>query len=384
MPPIGWVRSVDESAREVRRPILFGEELTTKRQFVLASRSAAGDRLHFRVRESCFDVLHERYHQGLVPSIEMRLPFNYSTLPHWLLNIGRRLRAKALTSRCDIPFPDFPDAMPIVDWYRQLAEWSGLKAIPSMRWPAHHRAAVVVTHDVDSGWILSNRKWIKRICRDEREFGIRGAWYTVPMKSRTQQAENGLRWLRDQGCELGCHGFNHDAKLPLKLGTNEFHRRWSAICRFCDQWRIRGFRSEWLFRSSVFLAQLAKRFDYDTSVPSASQHLTAKTGNGCGSAVPYRADGGILELPISLPLDTDCRGQGLDLKGFWQRQVDRAQRIAQQGGLIVVTIHPQPHLSARSEVWPTIAQALEQITNIRGLWITRPIELAQWFFQCES
>ena len=362
MPSVGWVSLIDPNAQSASRPILFGEDVISGETHVLASREPMGDFLHFDIGQSTQEVLREEY----------RGPNQIGTLWRWSHN------TPYLISRLFQPWLKQTvlagsDRWPIVDWYSALADWfsesAGIAAYP---WPLHYRCALMVTHNVGSDWIFRNKEWFDRICKDERESAARGVWFLSPAKCRSASAIKGIERLRAQGYELGCYGYNGDGRLVRRIGSAEFERRWTTIGRFCDRWRIRGFRGEYLGRCQDLTRRLADRFDYECSVP------TFGLGEGCGTEFPFRTSS-ILSLPISLPLDVDVLRGTVDVKSFWRQQVERARHVASRGGLIVVSIHLRH--SANAKAWPLIAQALEEMTNFRGLWITRPCEVFDWWQQ---
>ena len=45
---------------------------------------------YFDIADTIEDILLERYHSGLQPTIEMQLPFNYSRLPAWIKGFARQ------------------------------------------------------------------------------------------------------------------------------------------------------------------------------------------------------------------------------------------------------------------------------------------------------
>jgi peptidoglycan/xylan/chitin deacetylase (PgdA/CDA1 family) len=346
----------------------------------LASVSDAGEpQLHFDVEATIEGVLLERYHSGLEPTFEMRLPLNYSRLPGWLKQLALGFRTGALYS---IPPCGFPPGDPsfVVEWLRALARWAGRSAgrrFLSCKWPDDYRAAVTITHDVDTGWIFDHPDWIERFTDLEAAHGFHGAWYCVPTYANTKAAERGIECLLARGCEIGCHGYNHDAKWALMEGP-ALGRRLAAVRAFAERWRIRGFRSEWLWRPPHFLEAIAEVFDYDTSVPNVYSGFTRFTRNGCGACIPYRTHGDLVELPLTLPMDEERRREGLDVQKFWLRQIDRAEAIIERGGMVVLTLHPQPHQAANEESLAALEAALHWLGSQSDLWIARPDEIVDW------
>jgi peptidoglycan/xylan/chitin deacetylase (PgdA/CDA1 family) len=336
-------------------------------------------RCSFDIASTIESILLEEYHPGLEPTAEMRLPFNYSLLPPWVKALARSLRNGQLTREPAIPFPS-GDPAPVVDWLRDLAQWANSPQSPrsmKIEWPDGHRAAIAISHDVDTDWLFRHPEWLERIVDTETEHGLKGAWYCVPTWSESRHSETGIKRLIDLGCELGCHGYNHDAKWPLLTGHN-FSRRIEAVKRFRDRWGLRGFRSEWLWRTPAFLSAIGKIFEYDTSVPTVSSLFTSGSRNGCGSCFPYVTFGGLIELPLTVPMDEHRHSSGLELDAFWQRQVERVSRIVEQGGMVMLSLHPQPHQAANGPTLAAVSAALKEIVSIGNLWLARPDQIADW------
>jgi len=336
-------------------------------------------RCTFDIASTIDSILLEEYHTGLEPTAEMRLPFNYSLLPPWVKGLARSVRNGQLMREPAIAFPSGDPAL-VVDWLRELAHWANAPQSPRSRkieWPDGHRAAVAISHDVDTDWVFRHPEWLERIVDAEAEHGLKGAWYCVPAWSESRQSAKGIERLIDLGCEVGCHGYNHDAKWPLLTGR-DFDRRVEAVTRFRDRWGLRGFRSEWLWRTPGFLSALAKIFEYDTSVPTVSSLFTSGSRNGCGTCFPYVTFGGLIELPLTVPMDEHRHSSGLGLEAFWRRQVERVSQIIEGGGMAMLSLHPQPHQAANAPTLAAVSAVLKEIVVFGNLWLARPDQIAAW------
>jgi len=349
-------------------------------KFILISLDSDGKaRIHFDIAGTIEGILLEHYHDGLQPTIEMRLPFNYSRIPPWIKGIARFFRTSNMVHEPAVDFPS--DRHPeVVDWLRNVADWTQAPSTVRSRsfsWPNGCKAALTISHDVDTDWIFNNAGWIDRICDLEEHFGLQGAWYCVPVYSQSKTAIAGIERLVSRGCEIGCHGYNHDAKWPL-LSGQRFEDRAKAVQVFRDRWKVRGFRSEWLWRTPPFLLTIARLFDYDTSVPTVSSFFTSECRNGCGTYFPYVTHGNMIELPLTLPMDDDVHASGLGLEEFWRLQVERALRIIDRGGLVMLSLHVQPHQAANNATLQAVKKAIGELVAVPGLWIARPDRIADW------
>ncbi|HYD47450.1 MAG TPA: hypothetical protein VEB21_03850 [Terriglobales bacterium] len=379
MPEVLWVAGPVRPLSPARQPALTGTSTADALAVCLVSSADDGGlELHFDLGETIDGILLESYHDGLQPTLEMQLPFNYSRLPNTLKAIARsiRLRGQAATA---IAFPPQPPVF-VVEWLRDLGaaagEGLGQRSL-ARQWPHGHRAAVTLTHDVDTDWLFRHPEWIDRFCDMEEQLGLAGAWYCVPAYCAGTMAEKGIEKLIGRGAEIGCHGYNHDARWPMLSGS-AFAARLEAVRRFVERWAIRGFRSEWLWRSPSFLTELAPLFAYDTSVPSLATRFTTTTRNGCGTCFPYRTYGDLIELPLTVPSDEDRHLEGLAVEPFWQRQTERAKQVIEHGGLVVFSIHPQPHQAANRATLAAIEAALRQVIKVEKVWLARPDSVIDW------
>jgi peptidoglycan/xylan/chitin deacetylase (PgdA/CDA1 family) len=391
LPTLLWIPSGSVELappEEALNPVLVGHSVDGSLPLRVPLVSLAdGSRpiLHFDAARTADEILLEHYYDGLERPLEMRLPFNYTLLPTWVRSTARRLRGRQLVHEPEIAFP--PDGPShVVDWLCDLAQWAETST-PTRRlkvaWPDTYRAAVTVCHDVDTDWVFENPRWIDRFCDLEERHGLRGAWYCVPTYSQTPAATKGIERLRERGCEIGCHGYNHDTRWPF-LGNAAFQKRMDGVRQFRDRWGVRGFRSEWLWRTPTFLQAIGQEFDYDSSIPTVSRLFTSHSRNGCGTAFPYRTHGDLVELPITLPIDDDRHLRGEPVDQFWRDQVERAHHLVERGGMLLFLLHPQPHQAANDETLAAVDLALEQLDSIPDLWNARPDEIVDWVLKPSS
>lgn len=335
---------------------------------------------HFDPAKVCECILLETYHDGLQPTLELKLPFNYSLVPNWVKGFARTLRMGNIKAHSAVPFPE-RGTPEVLDWLQKLCLIKSGEEVSrypgkTFNWPEHTRAAVVITHDVDNNWIFDNTQWLNKFLDIEEESGFQGAWYVVPRNSRAKSAHRGLQMLQSRGCEIGCHGYNHDAKWPF-LPEKQSRKRLEEVCRFRDQWDILGFRSEWLWRTPAFLEMLSTIFEYDTSVPTICELYTSGSFNGCGSYFPFRTHGGLLELPLTLPMDEARHQSDLSPETFWQEQKNRVDAIIARGGLVTISLHPQPHQAANDATLGPFREFLQEINRHSGLWKVPPWKVAE-------
>ncbi len=133
----------------------------------------------------------------------------------------------------------------------------------------------------------------------------------------------------------------------------------SAVKEFVGRWHIKGFRSEYLWRTPSFLETLSNLFEYDSSIPNVSSYFTKVSRNGCAAINPYYTHGNMIELPLTLPMDNAQKLMNISLNDFWEGQVQKAKAIIERGGLVVLSLHPQPYQSANNEALKAYELALK-------------------------
>ncbi len=129
---------------------------------------------------------------------------------------------------------------------------------------------------------IGSRKWSARgACAP------RSTWCL----STTRRRAPSLRELRDDGFEIGVHGYTHDGMLFSSWRT--FVQRVVTINEFGRQLGASGFRSPATYRNQQWFHMLG--FEYDSSVADTAP-FEPQPG-GCASLFPFQVDGGLIELP---------------------------------------------------------------------------------------
>ena len=323
-------------------------------------------------------LLAEDYVGHWARPLPSRIPLvNYARLPHALKGWAETLLGTVTRPREPRwRFPTLP-LDTLVDHVRTLC--SHLAGVAPARrpdlWPNGCQAAVTLTHDVDTAWILEDRRasLLQQIVETESSLGFRGAWYVVASRLSPRRHARALRTLREAGHEIGAHGWNHDAKLGF-VGRAAQERRMLRIEARLRNLGVEGIRTPWYFRSPELFDVLERHFSYDSSVPSASDLFGTATHTGCCTVFPYRAYGGILELPMTLPPDTAIGGR--DFETVWGPV---SEQILDRGGVIVPILHPQPHQSAEKGRLTQYFDFLRRLAD-RGrgrLWCATPSEIVR-------
>ena len=354
------------------------------------------------------DILNEIHAPSYRP-VAGRLPIHYHLVPAGLRSwIGRGL---ALLQK-PAAFPA-PADEPAADAIRRLVlaalRWAGGGGVltPLPFWPDGKRAAVLLTHDLDSAEGLGRIGEFRAI---ERDHGFPAAWFVVsdhyPIPWKFLEAA-----VADGG-EAGSHGHRHDGRTPF-LPEPEIRRRLDACRRLLSPLHARVFRLDSKARSPALWRILPEFFDIDSSVPDADHEggcatwfpfrrgavsaspdlrgggtppLPLDTDDlgprpaGAGSPRPYsrRVDGypSILEIPMTLPLDSSLLLAGRTPAGVLAAWRSKLARIRSACGVAVLTTHPEPHFSGSREMRRVYAAFLSELAADKGLWLTTPSRLA--------
>ena len=230
-------------------------------------------------------------------------------------------------------------------------------------WPDHARWALVLTHDVESPVGLKNAL---RLVEIEAEFGFRSAWNVIPYLYPVDGAV--LQELRDRGCEVGVHGYNHDGRLFESPGT--FSRRATFVNDALDRWQATGFRAPMVHRNLQWLQQL--NVDYDASCFDIDPYQAMP--GGVGGIWPFIA-GKFVELPYTLPQDHTlliARGEADD---HILRQ--KLEFITRYHGMALWVTHPDYLLGDRELEF--YRRFLAHLLATYCFWHALPSEVSGWW-----
>ena len=123
---------------------------------------------------------------------------------------------------------------------------------------------------------------------------------------------------------------------------------------------------------------LSNLFEYDSSIPNVSSYFTKVSRNGCAAINPYYTHGNMIELPLTLPMDNAQKLMNISLNDFWEGQVQKAKAIIERGGLVVLSLHPQPYQSANNEALKAYELALKELAKIPNVWRSRCDKIVKW------
>lgn len=283
-----------------------------------------------------------------------------------------QLRARrALIRRNGVP--SFP-AWPIEDGVSSLTRFyaSCLLAAAEAEqaefvwfWPAGHRAAAILTHDVESAAGLRQALEVADL---EEARGFRSSFNIVGGDYRIDAGI--VRELADRGFEIGLHGLHHDRSLFAS--RDSFERQLPELARAARRLGATGFRSPATHRVIAWLEELP--VSYDCSVPH-SDPFEPQPG-GCCSVWPFML-GRLVELPYTLSQDHTL----FTLLGHrtiepWLAQVEA---VEQRHGLIQCLSHPDPGYLGDRDKRALYASFLDALAQRQGIWHALPRDVAGWW-----
>ena len=231
-------------------------------------------------------------------------------------------------------------------------------------WPGRHRAALALTHDVES---TEGIRLALALADLEEEHGFRsafnfGGWYDVD--------PGVLRELSGRGFEIGMHGLVHDR--TLFSSREAFEASLPGLGSLAQRLGAVGFRSPATHRVFDWLAELP--VEYDCTIPNSDPYEPQP--GGCCSVWPFFV-GPVVELPYTLPQDhtllTLLRRRSPEV---W---LEQAARIEAEYGLVQCVTHPDRGYLAEPEKRSIYAAFLQGLAEREGLWRALPREIAAWW-----
>jgi len=327
---------------------------------------AEGDRVPVRADRDTAYFQHERYAgaRGRSPL----LPVYYACKPLLPRRAQLALRRRYASRQAARSFPAWPIEPVLVDRHREelrerLHE-RGASRLPIVNfWPARHRGAFVLTHDVEGPRGVEN---IERVLEVERRHGLVSSWNFV---AETYPIPPGLfERLRDAGCEVGLHGITHDGKLFQSRAR--FEADLPKIHAYLAEWGAVGFRSPATHRRAEWMHELGCL--YDSSFPDTDP-FEPQSG-GCCSILPFHF-GELVELPITLVQDHTL------LEILRQRTVElwvrKSEWLLANHGLVNLITHPD-YLDTPERLG-LYDEFLAFLASQEGCWHALPREVAQWW-----
>jgi len=232
-------------------------------------------------------------------------------------------------------------------------------------WPDGRRAAVILTHDVESAEGL---RLALELADMEEERGLRSSfnvvasWYPID--------RGAVRELQERGFEIGVHGVYHDRSM---FSSREaFLSQQPRVRAAAQEFSAEGFRSPATHRVFEWLRELPVA--YDCSIPH-SDPFEPQPG-GCCSLWPFFI-GDVVELPYTLPQDhTLFTLLAHRTPELWLAQLDA---IEDEFGLVQALTHPDRGYLGDADKRALYAEFLDGIVGRETLWNALPRDVAHWW-----
>jgi len=232
-------------------------------------------------------------------------------------------------------------------------------------WPGTRRAALVLSHDVETEAGLELALELADLEQERgfrSSFNIVGAQYEIDMGI--------VRELVGRGFEIGLHGLQHDRSLFSSRA--EFERQLPGLAEAARHLGAQGFRSPSTYRVVDWLQELP--VDYDCTIPHSDPYEPQP--GGCCTFWPFML-GRIVELPYTLPQDhalfTLLRRRSVSL---W---LEQSEAIEERFGLIQVLSHPDRGYLGDADKRALYVELLDALAGREQLWKALPREVAAWW-----
>ena len=308
------------------------------------------------------------------------IPFHYHLIPGRIRRYIKKLTVllqKKTANKDRLKFPSWPvetsvETIKHVFFICQKL-LSNLDLKLQSSWPENKKFAVVLSHDIDTTEGFRN---IDKFTRLEKRYNVRSCWFVVGQFFASYKDQ--LTALRQDGFEIGCHGYLHDNKL---ITSNRKKMRESLLkcSEMLKKLDVKGFRSPSLLRSRQLFEALEDLFLYDTSVPDTEAFLQIAPRSGCCTVFPYKILGNLLELPITLPLDSTLLALNFKPNQIYEVWKEKIGWIKKLGGMAHIATHAESYYCGSSDMLRAYEQLLDFISKDSDCWIANPKDLAIWW-----
>jgi hypothetical protein len=277
----------------------------------------------------------------------------------WLRRMLRHIQGRSR-------FPGYPfdaSTMQLDELVVRLAARVAGQPLPTIApWPAPHRWALVLTHDVET---QTGHDAVAILTNVERQRGLRSSWNFVPERYRVDPGV--IARLTDDGFEIGVHGLRHDGRDLESVAT--LTTRLPGMRAAAQEWGAVGFRSPATHRVYEWMPALG--FTYDSSYPDTDPYEPQP--GGCCSILPF-FNREMVELPITMAQDhTLFEILGGADEAPW---LEKARALRDAGGLCLLITHPDYMLD------PSRVGAYERFLDAAlrdDPWCALPRDAATWW-----
>lgn len=320
------------------------------------------------------NIQSEKYLKPKRP-LHTRVPFPYQFVPGNLRLFGFKMLTKIRRSQSEVyPFPQWPvdKSVETLRWaFRNCLERPG--APPADRyphWPAGKKYALALSHDVDTGKGFEN---IQEIATLEEKSGFTSCWFIVGKQYPIDFSL--LDSLTAKKHEIGLHGDNHDNRISY-LSPDQIQRRLGRCSGLIERYLISGFRPPSLLDSIPLRKALGRDFLYCSSIPDTEIDSLIAPRRGCATVFPFFKQG-ILELPLTLPLEDKLILSGLkeeQILDLWKNKISWIRSV---GGMALLSTHAEPHLFHR--IKRIYERLLKELAEDCQAFFATPGDIARWW-----
>lgn len=316
-------------------------------------------------------IIHEKYYEQKQPFFS-KFPVKYTAVP---VKLRVALFKVFLKFMKDPKWPNWPiesSVEVIRHLYIKAIRIKTGKPVPYISfWPGH-KSAFCVTHDCDTASSFTNIEKMREI---EKAHGIKSSWNILSHKYAIDTKK--IKSLKEEGCEIGLHGYNHDNTLPF-LKSGEIRNRISKAREIINKFGIDGFRSPSLLRNERLLNLLSDYFSYDSSTCDTDIFSPVAMRSGVCTVFPFFINN-MVEIPITIPQDwrlIRLKKNKNQIFDIWKLKIDFIRKV---DGCAVLLTHPDTHIFGNDEYLGVYDRILKYATKRDDVWKALPYEIANWW-----
>jgi len=302
--------------------------------------------------------------------------------PAWVPGAARRFFAG--DGPGDGSAPAWPDE-PRVDRYRralfeELLEERGASGRDDVAgeplsppWAGGQRFAVCLTFQV------AEASQMPLVGRMLEEYKAREIPTTYFLESTPSWWDHGaLEAVRQAGGEVALLGLGRRVD-PLRARAGQLARRLTRLEPVIEQHAITGWRCPEGRISGRLVEALGARLAYDSSLADCCRPGESRLG--CAVTTPFRLDG-VLEVPVTVPADTDLQRQGVAGLDFLELMRGKAMEIRQRYGVVVLSISLDPALGGGRIQRDLLGALMGDLFDTGDGWFTTPGVVAAHWNRC--
>lgn len=315
-------------------------------------------------------LLQEQYQHPLRPTITARLPWLYSLIPPSLRVRLARWATLYFRSKKKEPSLEWPISEAGVVIASRLQQLSYPSLFP--KWPDDAKSCLCLTHDIDT---RNGFEHIEKIAAIEEERGLRSCWNVV--LEQEPYGRRILHSLKERGHEIGCHGIRHDHRLPF-IPADQLETELQSYQPIMESLNIQGFRSPALLRSLSLMKIINQFFDYDSSYPDTEPKTLAGSQGGCGWVWPYQFGTSLIELPLTIPLESTLIFLGYKPPQILELWLKKREWIRQRRGLGMLCLHVDRHWLKYANSLSIYPKFLDLVLADETTKVILPRNLVSW------